>query len=144
MKISEFLCPFKKMPYHSQCRRRAYFKNVDRDLGKRNLIQLASWCPQGVSQILNLIRNLPTVNSGNAPHCKPLSNSETVAIVIYLEGSSVKGARGALAECPIGHYTRGVSDSVVDLKGYPIVCYTGDSCTSTLRILRAASTTTLF
>ena len=34
-----------------------------------------------------------------------------------------------------------MGDSVVDLKGHPIVCYT-DSCTSTLRILmsRAAST----
>ena len=42
--------------------------------------------------------------------------------------------------CPFGHYARLVGDSVIDLKGHPIVCYTGDSCTSTLRILRAAST----
>ena len=35
-------------------------------------------------------------------------------------------------------------DCVVDLKGHPIICYTGDSCTSALRILRTASTHFVF
>ena len=52
--------------------------------------------------------------------------------------------RKALAECdmgcPFGHYTKYVDSGVVDLKGHPIVCYTGDYCTSNLRILGAAST----
>ena len=46
--------------------------------------------------------------------------------------------------CPFGHYTKLGRDCVVDLKGHPIVCYTGDSCTSALRILRTASTHFVF
>ena len=71
-------------------------------------------------------------------HCKPLSDSEIVAIVTLKAAfdGSVQEARGALAECdfgcPFGHYTRLVGDSVVDLKGHPIVCYTGDSCILTI------------
>ena len=42
--------------------------------------------------------------------------------------------------CPYGHYTKLVDTSPVELKGHPIVCYSGDYCTSNLRILRAAST----
>ena len=53
-------------------------------------------------------------------------------------------AREALAKCDLGcpfvHSTKLVGSTPVALKGHPIVCYTGDSCTSTLRILRAAST----
>ena len=58
--------------------------------------------------------------------------TQIVAIVTLKAAfdGSVQGARGALAECdswcPIGHYTRGVGDSAVNLKGHPIVC---DSCT---------------
>ena len=42
--------------------------------------------------------------------------------------------------CPYGHYTKLVDTLPVDLKGHPLVCYSGDRCTSNLRILRAAST----
>ena len=42
--------------------------------------------------------------------------------------------------CPFGHYTKLVGTCPVDLRGHPIVCYSSDLCTSTLRILRAAST----
>lgn len=79
-------------------------------------------------------------------HCKTLTDVEIVAIFTLraaFEGS-IEEARQALAECdlgcPFGHYTKSEQDCVVDLKGHPIVCYTGDSCTSALMILRAAST----
>ena len=79
-------------------------------------------------------------------HCKPLTDVEIVAIVTSrgaFEGS-IEEAGQALAECdfgcPFGHYTKLRHDCVVDLKGHPIVCYTGNSCTSALRILRAVST----
>ena len=76
----------------------------------------------------------------------PLKESEIVAMVTFKAAFDlcVEEVRVALAKCdlgcPFGHYTKSVCDSVVDLKGHPIVCYTGDSCTSTLRILIAAST----
>ena len=78
--------------------------------------------------------------------CRPLSVSEVDAILDFrscLE-LSVEEAREALAKCDLGcpfvHSTKLVGSTPVALKGYPIVCYTGDSCTSTLRTLRAAST----
>ena len=78
--------------------------------------------------------------------CRPLSVSEVEAILHFrscLE-LSVEEAREALAKCDLGcpfvHSTKLVGSTPVALKGHPIVCYTGDSCTSTLRILRAAST----
>ena len=78
--------------------------------------------------------------------CRPLSVSEVDAILDFrscLE-LSVEEAREALAKCDLGcpfvHSTKLVGSTPVALKGHPIVCYTGDSCTSTLRILRAAST----
>ena len=78
--------------------------------------------------------------------CRPLSDSEIEAILDFrscLE-LSVEEAREALAKCDLGcpfvHSTKLVGSTPVSLKGHPIVCYTGDSCTSTLRILRAAST----
>ena len=50
----------------------------------------------------------------------------------------------ALAKCffrlSFVHSTKLVGSTPVTLKGHPIVCHIGDSCTSTLRILRAAST----
>ena len=94
--------------------------------------------------------------SGDAPvqsrkwkcsrHCKPLSQPEVNAILCLRAAFdlSVEEVRQALAKCdmgcPNGHYTKVVGSLPVDLRGHPIVCYTGDSCTSTLRILRAAST----
>ena len=79
-------------------------------------------------------------------HCKPLTDIEIVAIVTFraaFEGS-IEEARQALAECDcgchFGHYAKLGQDCVIDLKGHPIVCYTGDSCTSAPMILRAAST----
>ena len=78
--------------------------------------------------------------------CRPLSNSEIEAILDFRSslGLSVEEAREALAKCDLGcpfvHSTKLVGSTPVSLKGHPIVCYTGDSCTSTLRILRAAST----
>ena len=52
--------------------------------------------------------------------------------------------RHVLAECDMGclygHYTKLVGSLPVDLRGHPIVCYSGEYCTSNLRILRAAST----
>ena len=78
--------------------------------------------------------------------CRPLSVSE-VAAILDLRSClelSVEEAREALAKCDLGcpfvHSTKLVGSTPVALKGHPIVCYTGDSCTSTLRILRAAST----
>ena len=78
--------------------------------------------------------------------CRPLSVSE-VAAILDLRSClelSVEEAREALAKCDLGcpfvHCTKLVGSTPVALKGHPIVCYTGDSCTSTLRILRAAST----
>ena len=57
---------------------------------------------------------------------------------------SVEEVRQALVKCdlgcPNGHYSKLVGSLPVDLKGHPIVCYLGNSCTSNLRILRAAST----
>ena len=77
-------------------------------------------------------------------HCKPLTYFEIVAIVTLraaFEGS-IEEARQALTECDFGcpfeHFTKAGHNC--DRKGHPIVCYTGDSCTSALRILRAAST----
>ena len=56
----------------------------------------------------------------------------------------VEEVRQALAEwdmgCPFGHCTKLVETCPVDLTGHPIVCYNSFLCTSTLRILRAAST----
>ena len=78
--------------------------------------------------------------------CKPLTDFEVNTIVCFRTAFelSLEEVRKALAECdmgcPFGHYTKYVDCSVVDLKGHPIVCYTGDYCTSNLRILRAAST----
>ncbi|CAI8022425.1 hypothetical protein GBAR_LOCUS13170, partial [Geodia barretti] len=78
--------------------------------------------------------------------CKPLSEFEVNAIVCFRTAfeQPVEKVRQALAECdmgcPYGHYTKLVGSLPVDLKGHPIVCYSGDYCTSTLRILRAAST----
>ena len=78
--------------------------------------------------------------------CRPLRVSEVDAILDFrscLE-LSVEEAREALAKCDLGcpfvHSAKLVGSTPVALKGHPIVCYTGDSCTSTLRILRAAST----
>ena len=78
--------------------------------------------------------------------CRPLSVSEVDAILDFrscLE-LSVEEAGEALAKCDLGcpfvHSTKLVGSTPVSLKGHPIVCYTGDSCTSTLRILRAAPT----
>ena len=46
--------------------------------------------------------------------------------------------RQALAECdmgcPYGHYTKLVGSLPVDLRGHPIVCYSGEYCTSNLRV----------
>ena len=78
--------------------------------------------------------------------CKPLSDSEADAILDFrscLE-LSVEEAREALAkcyfDCPFVHSTKLVDSTPVALTGHHIVCYTGASCTSTLRILRTAST----
>ena len=87
---------------------------------------------------------------------EPLSDSEIDTILSFRAAFdlSVEEARQALAKCdygcPYGHYTKCrefmlqdcidcVGFSTVELKGHPIVCHTGD-CSSTLRILRAAST----
>ena len=89
--------------------------------------------------------------------CKPLTDSEVNAILSFRAAfdRSVEEARQALAKCDFGcpylHYTKCrefllpdfvhcVGFSPVELKGHPIACHTGDSCRSTLRILRAAST----
>ena len=73
--------------------------------------------------------------------CRPLSVSEvdtSLDFRSYLE-LSVEEAREALAKCDLGcpfvHSTKLVGSTPLALKGHPIVCYTGDSCTSTLRIL---------
>ena len=77
---------------------------------------------------------------------QPLNEFEVVAIVTFRAAFelSVEEVRQALAKCdmgcPNGHYTKLVGSLPVDLKGHPIVCYLGNSCTSNLRILRAAST----
>ena len=42
--------------------------------------------------------------------------------------------------CPYGHYTKLVGSVPVDPRGHTIFSYSGERCTSTLRILRAAST----
>ena len=79
--------------------------------------------------------------------CKPLTQFEVDAIVDFKASFSLPEGevRKALAECdmgcPFGHYTKLVDSTPVDLRGHPIVCYSGDlQCTSVLRILRAAST----
>ena len=78
--------------------------------------------------------------------CRPLSVSEVDAILDFRSCLElrVEEAREARAKCDLGcpfvHSTKLVGSTPVTLKGHPIVCYTGDSCTSTLRILRAAST----
>ena len=78
--------------------------------------------------------------------CKPLSEFEVNAIVCFRTAfeQPVEKVRQALAECdmgcPYGHYTKFIDSLPVDLKGHPIVCYSGERCTSNLRILRAAST----
>ena len=76
----------------------------------------------------------------------PLSDSELAAILSFRAAFdlSVEEARQALAKyhyhgCPNGHYTKCrefllqdfvhcVGFSTVELKGHPIVCHTGDSC----------------
>jgi hypothetical protein len=78
--------------------------------------------------------------------CKPLSEFEVNAIVCFRTAfeQPVEKVRQALAECDMGcpysRYTKLVDTAPVDLRGHPIVCYSGECCTSTLRILRAAST----
>ena len=78
--------------------------------------------------------------------CKPLSEFEVSAILSFSTAfeQPLEKVRQALAQCdmgcPYGHYTKVVGTVPVDLKGHPIVCYSGDYCTSNLRILRAAST----
>ena len=73
--------------------------------------------------------------------CKPLSEFEVNAIVSFKAAFNqpVEKVRQALAECdmgcPYGHYTKLVDTLPVDLKGHPIVCYSGGYCTSNLRIL---------
>ena len=72
--------------------------------------------------------------------------TQVVSIVTFRAAFelSVEEVRQALANCdlgcPNGHYTKLVGSLPVYLKGHPIVCYSGDSCTSNLRILRAVST----
>ena len=78
--------------------------------------------------------------------CKPLSECEANSILSFRTAfeQPIEKVRQALAQCdmgcPCGHYTKLMGSLPVDLKGHPIVCYSGDYCTSTLRILRAAST----
>ena len=71
--------------------------------------------------------------------CKPLRVSE-VSGILDLRSClelSVEEAREALAKCDLGcpsvHSTKLVGSTPVALKGHPIACYTGDSCTSTLK-----------
>ena len=79
-------------------------------------------------------------------HCKPLGEFEVKAILCFRADFdlSVEEVRQALAKCdmgfPNGHYIKVVGSLPLDLRGHPIVCYIDDSCTSTLKILRAAST----
>ena len=78
--------------------------------------------------------------------CEPLSDFEVKAIVCFRTAfeQPVEKVMQALAQCdmgcPYGHYSKLVGTEPVDLRGHPIVCYSGERCTSTLRILRAAST----
>ena len=64
--------------------------------------------------------------------CKPLSDFEVKAIVCFKE-RPVEKVRHALAECDMGclycHYTKLVGSLPVDLRGHPIVCYSGEYCT---------------
>ena len=75
--------------------------------------------------------------------CKPLNEFAVVSIVTFRAAFelSVEGVRQALAKCdlgcPNGHYSKLVGSLPVDLKGHPIVCYSGNF---NLRILGAAST----
>ena len=65
---------------------------------------------------------------GCSKHCKPLKESEIVAMVTFKAAFDlcVEEVRVALAKCDLGcsfgHYTKLVCDSVVDLKGHPIAC----------------------
>ena len=78
--------------------------------------------------------------------CKPLSECEANSILSFRAAfeQPIEKVRQALAQCdmgcPYGHYIKLVGSLPVDLKGHPIVCYSGDRCTSNLRILREAST----
>ena len=79
--------------------------------------------------------------------CKPLTDSEIDAILSFRAAFDLSvEEKQTLAKCnfgcPYGNYTkcREFRFSPVVLKGHPIVCHTGDSCSSALRILRAAST----
>ena len=73
--------------------------------------------------------------------CKSLSDFEIYAILDFrfCLGLSVEEAREALAKCDLGcpfvHSTKLVGSTPVSIKGHPIVCYTGDSCTSTLALV---------
>ena len=56
-------------------------------------------------------------------------------------GLPVEKVGRALAECDMGcPFSKLVVSSPIDLRGYPIVCYNGELCTSVLRIPRAAFT----
>ena len=75
--------------------------------------------------------------------CKSISEGEVNAILCLKAAFdlSVEEVRAALTTCdygcPFGHYSKQVGSTSLDLKGHPIVCYSGSS---QLRILRAAST----
>ena len=56
-------------------------------------------------------------------------------------GLPVEKVGQALAGCDMGcPFSKLVVSSPIDLRGYPIVCYNGELCTSVLRISRAAFT----
>ena len=69
---------------------------------------------------------------------------QPITLFVCFRTPFVEKVRQALAECdmgcPYGHYTKLMGSLPVDLKGHPIVCYSGERCTSNLRVLRAAST----
>ena len=81
--------------------------------------------------------------------CKPISEGEVNAILCLKAAfdMSVEEVRAVLTTCdygcPFGHYNKQVGSTSVDLKGHPIVCYSGSECSSQLRILGAASNTSL-
>ena len=95
------------MPYRSQRRRRAYFKNVDRlveeepDPTSAGGQQVPTGCVPD-TQSDNKSANCQKWECSK--HCKPLSDSQIVAIVTLKAAfdGSVQGARGALAECDFG------------------------------------------
>ena len=78
--------------------------------------------------------------------CKPISKGEVAAILSLKMAFqlSVEKVRAALATCdygcPYGHYTKLEGSTPVYRKGHPIICHSGNECSSELRILRAAST----